>query len=348
MYPSIEPMNLKRDVDPGSLHQLEPPNHVPLATRPPVLVITYPSCHIFYIAIKMTDLTQEIIVDSEPKLISLLDKLSSIQPPTTPLSPPSLYLDIEGQNLGRHGKISILSVFIYPGNEVYLIDVHTLQDNAFTTTNEQGSSLKSVLESSEVPKGFFDIRNDSDALFSLFGIKVAGIHDLQLMELACRQGSRRRVSGLAKCIEIDLAGGPDQAAAARTLRAKQDGKRIWDPQHGGTHAAFNTRPMPPAVAEYCSADVAMLPSLWKAYIRKIGSDENMFWRREVRLKTLDRIKESQKATYNPQGGDKSFGPSEWQPGALEELRDSWNENLLDDIRTGDSYKELSFGEVTVA
>lgn len=290
---------------------------------------------------------QGIIVDSELKLVSLLDKLSAVRPPTKPTDPPSLYFDIEGQNLGRHGTMSILSLFLSPDETAYLIDVHTLQADTFTTANEKGTSLKTVLESPTVPKAFFDIRNDSDALFSLFGIKVAGIHDIQLMELARRTGPRRRVSGLARCIETDLTAVSDQAAVARAISAKRAGERIWNPRLGGTYASFNQRPMPPAIIDYCCADVAILPSLWKAYIRDIGTAGQLLWRSEVWKKTLERVKESQKASYNPDGGDKSLGPSDWQPGAVDELRDAWNEECMDMVRLGDSYEETAFGQFHV-
>ena len=45
-------------------------------------------------------------------------------------------------------------------------------------------SLKAILESPKTPKVFFDVRMDSDALYALFGVKLAGIIDLQLMEVA--------------------------------------------------------------------------------------------------------------------------------------------------------------------
>lgn len=290
---------------------------------------------------------QTIIVDEKPKLISLLDKLSVVCLPTNPIDPPSLYLDIEGQNLGRHGTISIVSLFLYPDDTAYLIDVHTLQADTFTTANEKGTTLKGVLESSTVPKGFFDIRNDSDALFSLYGIKVAGIHDIQLMELARRNGSKRRVSGLAKCIEVDLTADPDKAAAARAIGAKRAGELIWNPRFGGTYTSFNQRPMLSAIVDYCSADVAILPCLWKAYIRDLGAAGKLFWRSQVWEKTLGRIKESQKASYDPHGGDKSLGPWDWQAGAVDELLDTWTEAILDDYRVGDLYKESAFGQYQV-
>ena len=51
-------------------------------------------------------------------------------------------------------------------------------------------SLKVVLQSPSIPKVVFDIRNDSDARFSHYQIRVDGIKDLQLMELAPRKDSK--------------------------------------------------------------------------------------------------------------------------------------------------------------
>ena len=288
-----------------------------------------------------------MIVDSEPKLVSLLDKLSAVRPPTKPIDPASLYFDIEGRKLGRYGTMSILSLFLSPDDTAYLIDVHTLQGNTFTTANEKGTTLKGVLESPTIHKGFFDIRNDSDALFSLFGIKVAGIHDIQLMELARRQGSKRRVSGLARCIEMDLTATSDQADASKAISAKRAGEMIWNPRLGGTHDSFNRRPMPQAIIDYCSADVVVLARLWKVYIRDLGHDGKAFWRAQVWEKTLERIKESQRASYDPDGGNKSLGPSDWHPAAVEELSVAWMEDIWDGLRVGDTYEEIAFGQYRV-
>ena len=88
--------------------------------------------------------------------------------------------------------------------EVYLIDVHTLGASAFTTVGIKNPNvtLKSILEDAQVPKVFFDVRNDSDALYFLFGIKLAGIHDLQVMQAATKRGSF--ILGLGKCIADNL------------------------------------------------------------------------------------------------------------------------------------------------
>ena len=64
-----------------------------------------------------------------------------------PTSPPSLYLDLEGINLSRHGTLAIVSVFVAPQNRVYLIDVHVLGERAFSTKGSKGETFKGVLES---------------------------------------------------------------------------------------------------------------------------------------------------------------------------------------------------------
>jgi len=53
-----------------------------------------------------------------------------------------------------------------PAKHVYIIDVHVLKKKAFETPSATGLTLKAVLESDSVPKVFFDVRRDSDALFA--------------------------------------------------------------------------------------------------------------------------------------------------------------------------------------
>ncbi|KAK1088388.1 hypothetical protein LTR33_000578 [Friedmanniomyces endolithicus] len=97
--------------------------------------------------------------------------------------PPKLYVDLEGNNLSRKGTLSLVTILVEPERDVYLVDVTTFGRDAFTTVNADGRTLKAVLESKDIVEVFFDIRNDSDALFGLYEIRFAGIMDLQLMEL---------------------------------------------------------------------------------------------------------------------------------------------------------------------
>jgi exonuclease 3'-5' domain-containing protein 1 len=155
------------------------------------------------------------LVDTEAKVASLIEKLHDL-----PTSPPSLYIDLEGVNLSRLGSISILQICILPLDESYLVDVHTLKEKAFLhPASKNNQTLLGILESSHIPKVFFDVRNDSDALFSHFNVKLAGIMDLQLMELATRNYSPKFVSGLAKCIDMDA---PLTAGEKRTWKVSKE------------------------------------------------------------------------------------------------------------------------------
>lgn len=74
-----------------------------------------------------------------------------------------------------------------------MIDIHALGSSAFETQSTGGQnygrdiSLKDILESPEESKIIFDMRNDSDAWFSHFGIRMEHVMDLQLMENAFRR-----------------------------------------------------------------------------------------------------------------------------------------------------------------
>jgi exonuclease 3'-5' domain-containing protein 1 len=87
-------------------------------------------------------------------------------------SPASLYIDPEGVRLSRHGAISLPTLDVLPTDEVQIIDIHTLGASDFSTctqpnhkadelnvdaTKEPPLILKSILESSIIPKVFFDV-----------------------------------------------------------------------------------------------------------------------------------------------------------------------------------------------
>ncbi|KAK0122330.1 hypothetical protein ONS95_010572 [Cadophora gregata] len=119
---------------------------------------------------------------------------------------PSLYIDLEGSKLSRYGTISLLTLFLFPNNSTYLIDITTLGTLAFTTASptHPDTTFKLILEDASISKVFFDVRNDSDALYSHFQISLAGIIDLQLLELGSRTDGldhKRTVRGLARCIK---------------------------------------------------------------------------------------------------------------------------------------------------
>ncbi|KFY09194.1 hypothetical protein V492_05572, partial [Pseudogymnoascus sp. VKM F-4246] len=176
--------------------------------------------------ITLREIGDGYIIDTPRAVADLVDTLIDL-----PTSPPSLYIDIEGVSLGRHGSVSILQLLVLPTNLTYLIDIHILGSTAFTTAGTRGQTLQSILEDPSTPKVFFDVRNDSDALYAHFSVALAGIHDIQLMELATRPRSKKFLHGLARCIASDLSlSGPE---LRRWQEVKERGKRLFAPECGG-------------------------------------------------------------------------------------------------------------------
>lgn len=51
---------------------------------------------------------------------------------------PSIAIDLEGENLGLKGTISIIQIYLHPLNIVAMVDVATLGGKAFCTKNQSG------------------------------------------------------------------------------------------------------------------------------------------------------------------------------------------------------------------
>lgn len=237
------------------------------------------------------------LIDHPALVANLTDSLVNL-----PVSPPSLYIDLEGIELGRRGTISIMTLYVLPTATTYLIDVYWLGAAAFTTEGQAGQSFKAILESDAIPKVMFDLRNDSDALFGIYQVNLGGIIDLQLLELATRGGSRKYVSGLAKCISQDAGLEPRQQSTWKAC--KEIGRSLFAPEMGGRYEVFNERPLKGAIFDYCAQDVTALPLLWSVYDAKLTPA----WRTLVEKTTRERIVESQSQWYDANGPDKALGP----------------------------------------
>lgn len=213
-----------------------------------------------------------------------------------------LYIDLEGENLSRDGTLYLLTLLICSSNHpalTYIVDIHTLGSSAFSTVGKLGKSLKDVLESSTIPKVFFDVRNDSDALYCHYGIGLNSVLDIQLMESASRPGRRAFVSGLAKCI-ADL---PDGGEKGSYLFSKMRGDVLWNPDKGGNYKVFTDRPLSKDIIRYCVSDVLCLPALYDKYNREIPG-----WKKLIAEESQKRVAQSQKKDYQPHGREKARSP----------------------------------------
>lgn len=233
------------------------------------------------------------------QMVDALDKLPiTVQP--------SIYIDLEGVDLCRYGTVSIMQIHCLPSTRTYLIDVYTLGDKCFSTPGSESRTLKHILESADILKVFFDVRNDSDALYSKYQIDLAGIHDLQLMELATRSGPKRLVNGLSRCIERDARLSLHERSVLAQIKEK--GKRLFAPERGGRYEVFNERPLPNDIRLYCAQDVQILPRLWTEYNKKMSPA----WRQRMVAESKARVCLSQTVTYDGRGRHMAKGPVDWQ------------------------------------
>ena len=236
---------------------------------------------------------------------------------------PTMYIDLEGVNLCREGSVSILTLLIdtdeIPTRRVYLIDVHVLGTQAFNTTGAKEKTLKDILQDEKIPKVFFDVRNDSDALFAHFGVALQGVEDVQLMESATRKTtqSRRLLSSLAKCMEINAPISFGGSGVGSWKQAKEKGERLFKPERGGSYAVFNQRPIPEEIIDYCVGDVQCLPELRE----KFWGTRTVAWRDLVKEESKKRVAASQRPEYQPHGREKALAP--WSVDQNRTL-DQWN------------------------
>ncbi|KAG7410700.1 hypothetical protein Forpe1208_v010635 [Fusarium oxysporum f. sp. rapae] len=95
-----------------------------------------------------------------------------------------------------------MQIYNAVSHRVYLIDVYWLGATTLWAVNRFKIFLKGILESEDIIKVFFDVKKYSEALHSQYKIKLAGVHDLQLMELATSENPYR-LSDLDGCFSRD-------------------------------------------------------------------------------------------------------------------------------------------------
>lgn len=114
---------------------------------------------------------------------------------------------------------------------------------------------------------FFDVRSDADALWNLYGVTLANVYDLQLLEVAMKRSTGNTapyVTGLGRVIEVYL-GAPGQ-----WKKVKDEGLRLFQPDFGGSYEIFERRPLDPRIIAYSAQDVALLFELKRVLEARMG------------------------------------------------------------------------------
>eukprot|EP00928_Gymnodinium_smaydae_P076787 TRINITY_DN59871_c0_g1_i1.p1 TRINITY_DN59871_c0_g1~~TRINITY_DN59871_c0_g1_i1.p1 ORF type:complete len:508 (+),score=44.36 TRINITY_DN59871_c0_g1_i1:112-1524(+) len=166
-------------------------------------------------------------------------------------------LDMEGVDLGRRGRLSIVQVATQDGH-VFFFDILKLGQSAF----EEGR-LRVLLQSESVTKIMFDCRADSDSVFYKHSVLLRNVCDLQVVDTLRRDDRKGRpqnsVLGLMVCLRAcsalpkDALSELDMLKSATKRQFEEQGTRVWE-----------QRPLPTQLLKYAARDVQCLWPLERA------------------------------------------------------------------------------------
>ena len=184
-----------------------------------------------------------------------------------------LAVDCEGNSLSREGALTIITVATE--EKVYIFDVQKLGQATFS------SGLGEILEDESRKKLMFDCRQDSDALWHQFKVKLSGVLDLQLLEVIYRRenpsasttntaqspsknkrGGRRnrrsqrtdeveKIYGFGRCIELYL---QDE----KLIKIKDKGRELLEEDD----ELWTKRPLTDELIQYCVVDTMVMFRLY--------------------------------------------------------------------------------------
>lgn len=216
------------------------------------------------------NLTPTILNGVPVCLLDTVDKLASATTLLSSQPDPCVAVDLEGENLSRHGRVATVQLCgrgvttspTIPGirvlgakrETVFIVDIVALGPAAFSPQ----AGLKALLESPSVTKLFFDVRADANALFHHFGVNMpaSSIVDLQLLDIcdAVLKGQAKdTVGSLGYLLERSAYAGRLPAAERNRLKMiKAQARELFSPEHGGSYAVWLRRPLHPILFEYAT------------------------------------------------------------------------------------------------
>ena len=173
-------------------------------------------------------------------------------------------VDCEGDNLTRKGALTIITVA--SEEKAYIFDVLKLGQAVFS------SGLDEILEDKSCTKLTFDCREDSDALWHQFNVKLTGVLDLQLLEILYRRenepttgrfsytGYRRRsqetdevesIYGFRRCLELYVQDGDLITMKDKGSKLLKIDEKVW-----------TRRPLTRQLIQYCIVDTMAMFRLY--------------------------------------------------------------------------------------
>lgn len=201
--------------------------------------------------IGMHEVYNQLLAPDEVQMITeindLNDVCSKLLYDSNTLDPHStvmIALDLEGRDLGRNGRLCIITLATVEC--IYLIDMVLLQPEVLLHCR---SLLREVLQSPLIVKLMFDCRGDCESLFFSYNIHVRNVCDLQVAYCLCHDRSAPHLPSM-KTVFSRLALLQDNEK-----EVKRQGKDFFNPDSGGSYDYWEKRPLHPLLVQYCAVDV---------------------------------------------------------------------------------------------
>jgi exonuclease 3'-5' domain-containing protein 1 len=168
-------------------------------------------------------------------------------------------VDLEGERLCRHGRILNIQLYIIETNEMFIFECLKL------SIPEMKRVLDPIFDNASILKYMFDCRSDVDALYHQYNIKLSGVVDIQLYEIAYRKcngmGTSRYYNGLFKTLT-------EYASSIDISEKDLQIKKKYSDQFCQKNYELNLNDID--VLKYLSIDVLYLKKLYVIFNQKIG------------------------------------------------------------------------------
>jgi len=178
-----------------------------------------------------------------------------------------LACDCEGTAKGFSGKdgMSHLTMTSWSLNHTWIFRTQRIA-GVFDIPGDEGQTLRSLLESKTVIQLWFDLRNDTNAIFGCHGIRLGRVRDIQLMEAATRCGPRIWLHSLERCVKDEGRLFMGKNRWENWLWAKEEGREFFNSYGWGVWEWYI---LPEEAERYISGDASCLFGLEQVYADKM-------------------------------------------------------------------------------
>lgn len=177
-----------------------------------------------------------------------------------------IYVSAKGRGFGQPDGVAIFQIIFL--DQVFVLDSykHGRQLFQIASTDDPVYTLQHVLEDPRRLKVGFDARSLCNHLYTNFGVKMAGLLDLQVLSILQEGDSKNPfLPSLTTAVLSTNTGRVPKAIRQAVCERTKMSKHFVD-QKGGNSDSLYLRPLPRKVMFYCAIDAILLPYLMASYL----------------------------------------------------------------------------------